>query len=284
MVVPFMPMTGAIGPVAMKCVGRCISFTLIPRPFFASSVLSSDRYAGNGVDRIWFPDTVVDGRRDAGRISQGLDRRRLVSRDGNCWDNLKLLPFAGGHERRSRCTAAVGNNEIDAARHSGGGLACARAPGVALLAVAGVDPQRAFHADAARKQRIDVLVTTGRSGKRKYPEHWTGKKVRERAAAVGEEAMYVEAYPQMSWFVHAGPAGTAGISKEGLEHVFAMGHSLIQRIFIGATRACADVTKISSLEQFDNWLQGISLKTGEIIAAEQVKLLEARHKHAAPQG
>jgi hypothetical protein len=109
-----------------------------------------------------------------------------------------------------------------------------------------ITPQRAFHAEPARTHRIANAIT-GSSGKRKYPDHWTGKNVRERAIAVGEETMYVEVYPQMSWFVHAGPAGTAGIPKEGFENIFAVCHSLIQRIFIAATAACAKATKISSL-------------------------------------
>jgi hypothetical protein len=143
-----------------------------------------------------------------------------------------------------------------------------------------ITPQRAFHADLARTQRIANATTPGSGGKQRYPDHWTGKNVRQRAIEVGEEAMYVEVYPQMSWFVHAGPAGTAGITKGGFENIFAMCHSLIQRIFIGATAACAKATKISSLDYFDRWMRDISLKTGEIIVAEQIKLLEAKRKQA----
>jgi hypothetical protein len=53
-------------------------------------------------------------------------------------------------------------------------------------------------------------------------------------------------------------------------------------MFIDATSKCAKATKISSLDYFDGWMQSIHLKTGEIIVAEQIKLLQAKRKQATP--
>jgi hypothetical protein len=147
-----------------------------------------------------------------------------------------------------------------------------------------ITAQRTFHADAQRTQRIAKIVKSDPKGKRKYPDHWTSKSVRQRAIEVGQEVMYVEAYPQLSWYVHAGAAGTAGITREGFEHVFGFCHSLIQRMFVDATSKCAKATKISSLDYFDAWMQSIRLKTGEIIVAEQIKVLEAKRQQGAKGG
>ena len=143
--------------------------------------------------------------------------------------------------------------------------------------------QRAFLADLKRKQRVDVAVGTNAAGKRaRYPEHWTWKSVRARAGSLGQEAMYVEVYPLLSWYVHAGATGTAGMNKGDLESMFGFCHSVIQRIFVDATATCATTTKISSLDYFSGWMTSIKLKTREFIVTEQIKLLEAKRKQAAP--
>src|SRR5712692_3080294 len=73
--------------------------------------------------------------------------------------------------------------------------------------------QRAFIADPQRKARVTRAI----GPKGKYPDHWTGKNPRERARSTGEEALYVEVYALLIWYVHAGAAGTAGMRKDALE-------------------------------------------------------------------
>lgn len=143
-----------------------------------------------------------------------------------------------------------------------------------------ISAQRAFYDDPVRTQKIAALVKQGANGKRRYPDHWTDKNLRQRAIDVGVQGMYVETYPSLSWFVHAGATGTAGLGRDGFEHVFGYCHSLIQRIFIDATSRCAKATKISGLDYFEGWMQNVKLKTGEIIVGEQIKLLQERRKQA----
>jgi len=146
-----------------------------------------------------------------------------------------------------------------------------------------ISAQQAFCNDPQRKQQI-ASIKTQRKAQRKrrnLPEHWTDKDVRARACSVGQEAMYVEAYPLLSWYVHAGAAGTAGMDRASLEPVFGFCHHLIQRIFLDATAACAKVTKISKLDHFDNWMTGIELTTGKLIQQEQIKLLREKQQQAA---
>jgi hypothetical protein len=77
-----------------------------------------------------------------------------------------------------------------------------------------ISAQRAFHDDPQRGQRIASLAPANTKGRHQYPDHWTGKNVRQRAIDSGQEQMYVEAYFLLSWYVHAGATGTAGMSRE----------------------------------------------------------------------
>jgi hypothetical protein len=137
--------------------------------------------------------------------------------------------------------------------------------------------QRTFIADPQRQAR----VTSAIGPKRKYPDHWTGKNARERARTAGEEALYVEVYALLSWYVHAGAAGTAGMSKEALESVFGICHGLIRRIFLDAITICAKATKISELTEYPGWITRLETKTAELIVSEQRRLLETKRAQAA---
>jgi hypothetical protein len=143
-----------------------------------------------------------------------------------------------------------------------------------------ISAQRAFHADPQRAQIIANVKAKRKDGR--LPTHWTETDVRNRARSVGQEAIYVEAYPLLSWYVHAGATGTAGMSRQALEALFGFCHSLIQRMFVDATSTCAKTTKIASLDYFDSWMRSIKLKTGELIVQEQIKLLEAKRAQATP--
>lgn len=125
--------------------------------------------------------------------------------------------------------------------------------------------QRAFVGDPARQARITSAI----GSKRKYPDHWSGMNARDRARHAGEEALYVEVYALLSWYVHAGAAGTAGMSKDALEFVFGICHGLIRQIFLEAISICAKATKISELQEFPRWMTSLETKTAELIVSEQ---------------
>ena len=105
---------------------------------------------------------------------------------------------------------------------------------------------------------------------------------RERARNAGEEAVYVEVYALLSWYVHVGAAGTTGMSKDALESMFGVCHGLIRRIFLQAIEICAKATKISELAEFKGWMTSLETKTAEIIVNEQRKLLDAKRAEPAP--
>jgi hypothetical protein len=99
---------------------------------------------------------------------------------------------------------------------------------------------------------------------------------RDRARSAGQEALYVEVYALLSWYVHAGAAGTAGMGKDALESVFGICHGLIRRMFLDAIEVCATATKISELAEYPGWMTRLERKTAELIVSEQRKLLDAK--------
>jgi hypothetical protein len=137
--------------------------------------------------------------------------------------------------------------------------------------------QRAFVSDPARHARI----TTAIGPRKRYPDHWSGMNARDRARSVKQEAVYVEVYALLSWYVHAGAAGTAGMGKDALESVFGVCHGLIRRMFLDAIEVCAKATKISELAEYPGWMTSLETKTAELIVSEQRKLLDAKRAQAA---
>ena len=152
-------------------------------------------------------------------------------------------------------------------------------------ALSDVSNQRAFYEDAERRKRIEARVRKGKNGEWIYPKHWTGKNVRDRARELDLEAWYIEIYPLLSWYVHGGATGIAGMSRDALESCFGTCHRLTQKIFLDATSICAKETRISdAIECFGRWMEGLRLKPGEIIVEEQIKQLEeAKQKSRGPE-
>jgi hypothetical protein len=143
-----------------------------------------------------------------------------------------------------------------------------------------ISPQRAFYDDVQRKQKLPNFWGATTAGRPRYPDHWSRKSLRQRACDVGREAMYVEANAILSWYVHSGTAGTAEMTVQGFEAVFARSHIFTQKFFLEATATCGKVTKVSCLSEFAGWMEGMRLKTGELIVAEQLRQLEEKQQQS----
>jgi hypothetical protein len=113
---------------------------------------------------------------------------------------------------------------------------------------------RALLADATRVNRVQRACLKhgwtfkkGRnSGRPRPPGHWTARDTRARARLLdrllgtsGHEASYVEDYSRLSWYVHPGFPGVAGVSAEGFQLSFIMAHAIATRLFMEATLLCA---------------------------------------------
>ena len=144
-------------------------------------------------------------------------------------------------------------------------------------------PHRNYLDEPARKQRVAAARIKSKNGKPRYPGHWALKgNVRERACALGLEADYVQIYPLLSWYVHAGSTGVAGLETDTLESCFAICHSNAQKMFLDATITCADVTRIreATIEHFRDWIEELRLTPGRIITEEQIKQIETKKASA----
>jgi hypothetical protein len=107
--------------------------------------------------------------------------------------------------------------------------------------------------DSIRKQFVEspgrqgavesqVVSLWGKNkNKPKWPDHWTGSSVRDRAKLFGPfyEQEYLEIYSLLSWFVHSGNAGYAGLSESSLEWVYGISMNISRKMYIEALEMCA---------------------------------------------
>jgi hypothetical protein len=152
--------------------------------------------------------------------------------------------------------------------------------------------QRNLVNTAGQKQAIAQLAIqhwgTNKTGKPQRPSHWSGLKIKERAIRLGPryEQLYVESYPLMSWSVHAGSGGYAGLDADAIESCFGFSHSIAQRCFLEATELTAAVMHIKeAVEGFGDIFEDLRLTPGKVIVKEQARVIdEAREKIKGYQG
>ena len=145
-------------------------------------------------------------------------------------------------------------------------------------------PQITFLQNSAVTSRVVGSKIKSRAGKLDFPSHWSGvKSIRARAAKLGLEADYVEMYPLLSWYVHSGSTGVAGLSSEALESCFALCHRYAQRMFLDATVECARVTRIreATIDHFGRWIEELRLKPGFVITELQINQIREAKKASA---
>ena len=123
------------------------------------------------------------------------------------------------------------------------------------------------------------LWGTNSKGKPNWPKHWSGKNIYERANDLGPDVkdLYMEFYPFLSWHIHSGSTGYAGMPKETLEAAFGLMHGMIQKVVIDTTEICAKemkIDKIDNLEKpFNEMISDLRKKTVEIISQKQTRFI-----------
>lgn len=144
--------------------------------------------------------------------------------------------------------------------------------------------QRKFVDGAAKEAAIDSLVIQHwgitKKGKPRWPDHWSGQTVAERAEKLGPdyEELYVELYPFLSWHIHSGSTGYAGLKAETLESAFGLMHSTIQKVVLDATEICAEEMKIDKIDNlakgFRSTIDDLRKSTDQILAQRYADLLK----------
>ncbi len=111
--------------------------------------------------------------------------------------------------------------------------------------------QRNLVQTPGKGKEIDALVIKlwGLNGKRKpnFPKyHWTGLDLASRIIGLDREVerIYNEEYPRLSWYIHSGSVGYAGLDKEALQACFCMSHIIAQRLFLKIAEIIAEEMKI----------------------------------------
>jgi hypothetical protein len=138
---------------------------------------------------------------------------------------------------------------------------------------------RAFQAEASVRAIVDAarkLHWPTLTEKKKYPQHWTGLSISQRAELAGADyqEIYVELFPLLSWYVHSGFAGIAGLSPDAFKAMVARAHGVAQRIALRAIRICGCEMKVpEAYEPFYRVLDMLNIAPGAILAGKQVELL-----------
>ena len=142
--------------------------------------------------------------------------------------------------------------------------------------------QRKFINEHFTESEIKSIVIkhwgTTKAGNPKWPNHWSGLKVADRARKLGPnyEALYIEFYSFLSWHIHSGSTGYAGIKSEGLEIAFGVMHNTIQKVVLDATLICAEVMQIDKIDNlvgdFKSTIENLRDTTNRILIEKYSKL------------
>lgn len=131
------------------------------------------------------------------------------------------------------------------------------------------------------QERIEKLreLYWGKDSKDKpiNPRHWSGWPTNKRAEEAGkyDEFFYHASFGLLSWYMHSGPTGVQGMSKESLEAVFGNSHMLAQPMFLDATLLVAQEFKlITAIPQLTDWIKEAELAVGKVILDEHIKQLK----------
>lgn len=145
-----------------------------------------------------------------------------------------------------------------------------------------------FASDAKRRVEVerDCILHWGtdRRGNPRWPDHWSGKNIADRANDAGLELaeIYRSQFFLQSYYVHAGPAGVQNLSREALIYTFGLAHRLVQRLAAMATQIVADEFHLFSTDlELLKKLTRVSAAAG-FYAVES--LLEQQRAAAAEDG
>lgn len=101
--------------------------------------------------------------------------------------------------------------------------------------------------DAIESQVVS-LWGKNKKGEPKWPDHWLGSSVRDRAKLFGPlyEQEYLELYSLLSWYVHSGNAGYTGLSESSLEWVYGISMNISRNMYMEALELCAKTFSLNS--------------------------------------
>ena len=103
-----------------------------------------------------------------------------------------------------------------------------------------------FASETARKHEVEQECLhhwgSDRKGNLRWPDHWSGRNIAERADDAGIEFLeiYRSQFFLQSYYVHAGPAGVQHLSREALICSFGIAHRLVQQMAAIAVQIVAD--------------------------------------------
>lgn len=107
--------------------------------------------------------------------------------------------------------------------------------------------RKVFVDSRAKDQRIEKKVESlwgkNSKGKLKWPDHWSGLSIRDRATNFGPlyEQEYLEVYSLLSSYAHSGSSAYAGLTEEALESVYGISLEYARKLYIESLVICSKV-------------------------------------------
>jgi hypothetical protein len=130
-----------------------------------------------------------------------------------------------------------------------------------------------------KKKNIEQLTIEcwgfDKKGKPITPNHWSGLTVRERAVTLGLRylAMYIQVYPYLSWYIHSGSPGYAGVDEQALEMAYGLTHLVAQLTYLEAAKVLGEAMHLHEAKKdfYDN-LEKLKKVHGVELFAKLIKL------------
>ena len=96
-------------------------------------------------------------------------------------------------------------------------------------------------AENALEKKVESLWGRSSKGKIRWPDHWSGLSIRQRAELFGPlyEQEYLEIYSLLSTYAHGGDSGYSGFSEDTLESVYGICLEYARKLYIEALLLCS---------------------------------------------
>jgi hypothetical protein len=96
-------------------------------------------------------------------------------------------------------------------------------------------------ANNALEKKVESLWGKNSKGKIRWPDHWSGLSIRQRAELFGPlyEQEYLEVYSLLSSYAHGGDSGYSGFTESALESVYGISLEYARKLYIEALLLCS---------------------------------------------
>ncbi len=158
-------------------------------------------------------------------------------------------------------------------------------PGVEKNSFFNSDFRKTFANEPGRKDEIEALAIklwgTTKKGKTAWPEHWTGRNIKDRADDFGSlyTQEYLEIYAMLSSYVHSGSAAYSGLSAEAIEGLYGIAMNISRKMYLEAILIISKTFHLNKvIENFSHIVEFLKDAPTQIMIEYGLKKMEDKRK------